>query len=180
MNDEVAARDGQTDAEIQPHDAAGWAEPALGRAQDQSQGQVGDRSDPTADSIVLAATRALLRVESRDAAVEVLHAAVVELGGWVVPADLAHGDAIPIEVSLGIGEPQVVRGGGAATDLRLARHLPTLLGDTVWVAARCDRIAQQVLYATVDPVTGVASSRRDRASPRIGVGRRHRVPAGPG
>ena len=106
---------------------------------------------------MLAATRALLRVDSRDAAVEVLHAAVVELGGWVVPADLAHGDAIPIEVSLGIGEPQVVRGGGAATDLRLARHLPTLLGDTMWVAARCDRVAQQVLYATVDPVTGVAA-----------------------
>ena len=157
MTDEVAARDGHTDMAIQPHDAAGWAEPALGRAQDQAQGRVADRSDPTADSIVLAATRALLRVDSRDEAVGVLHAAVVELGGWVVPADLADGDAIPIEVSLGVGEPQVVRGGGAATDLRLARHLPTLLGDTMWVAARCDRIAQQVLYATVDPVTGVAA-----------------------
>ncbi len=106
---------------------------------------------------MLAATRALLRVDSRDEAVAVLHAAVAELGGWVVPAHQADADSIPVDVSLGIGEPQFVRGGGAATVLRLARHVPTLLSDARSVAARCDRVAQQVLFATVDPVTGVAA-----------------------
>jgi diguanylate cyclase (GGDEF)-like protein len=157
MTDEVAARDSSTDMEIQPHDATGWAEPALGRAQDQVEGRVADRRDLLAESVVLAATRALLRVDSRDEAVGVLHAAVVGLGGWVEPARLADADVIPVEVSLGVGEPRTARGGDAATNLRLARHLPTLVGDTRCVAARCDRIAQQVLYATVDPVTGVSS-----------------------
>jgi diguanylate cyclase (GGDEF)-like protein len=96
-------------------------------------------------------------VDSREEAIGVLQAAVVELGGWVVPDRMADADAIAFDVSLGVGVPQVVRGGDAATDLRLARHLPTLVGDTRWVAARCDRIAQQILYATVDPVTGVAA-----------------------
>ncbi len=64
----------------------------------------------TGEGVVLAATRALLSVRSREEAADVLLTAIRDLAGGVVPARLAeaHRDALPGDVSLGIGDPLLV------------------------------------------------------------------------
>jgi hypothetical protein len=64
--------------------------------------------DPSGNAVALAATRALLNVQTRAEAAQVLHTAVHDLGGAIVPARLAGDDAIPVDVSLGVGEPRLV------------------------------------------------------------------------
>lgn len=130
---------------------------------------VDNDDDPTGDAVALAATRALLKVSSRLEAARVLNTAVNDLGGSLVPARLASETAISVDVSLGVGEPRVVlvldRMGLAS--LRLVRHLPTLVEDALWVAARCDHHQRQSLRATTDALTGVAS--RGEIGLRLGL-----------
>ncbi|WP_220794844.1 hypothetical protein, partial [Nocardioides pelophilus] len=57
------------------------------------------------DAIALAATRALLRALTREEAAQILRTAVDDLGGEVVPARLASDDALPQDISLGVGGP---------------------------------------------------------------------------
>lgn len=126
--------------------------------------------DGTGDAVALAATRALLSVSSREDAAAVLHTAVNDLGGAVVPARLgeANPDATHVDVSLGVGEPQlVVVDAMSVAALRLFSHLPTLVEDAHTAAARCDVGRRHLQRATVDPLTGLAS--RSEIGPRLGA-----------
>jgi diguanylate cyclase (GGDEF)-like protein len=119
----------------------------------------GGSDDPTGDTVALAATRALLKADSREQAARVLRTALTDMGAAVIPARLATGSATSVDVSLGIGEPLVVEVPDP-TDLaalRLAHHLPTLLEDALAAAARSDHHQRQSLRAATDPLTGVAS-----------------------
>lgn len=115
-------------------------------------------ADPTGDATVLAATRALLRALSRDEAALVLRTAVDDLGGAVVPARIATDTAVPVDVSLGVGEPCVVEleAAGPAYE-RVMRHLTALVDDAHAAATRADLSHRQERRATVDVLTGVAT-----------------------
>lgn len=117
-----------------------------------------DPADPTGDSVALAATRALLGVESRADAALVVRTAVRDLGGEVVAARLAPPEAMQVDVSLGDGErTAVVVDRISSAAMRLAHHLPTLVHDALRTAARCDHSRRQAERAARDCLTGVAS-----------------------
>lgn len=120
----------------------------------------GEGEDRRGDAIALAATRALLRSLSREEAAFVLRTAVEDLGGVVVPARLATDDALPIDISLGVGEPSLVEAapGSPSYDV-LSRHLSELVADAHTVANRSDLGHQQERKATVDALTGAATRR---------------------
>ncbi|HWJ08793.1 MAG TPA: GGDEF domain-containing protein [Nocardioides sp.] len=112
------------------------------------------------DTIVLAATRALLRALTREEASAVLRTAVEDLGGRVGPADVASDDTLPLDLSLGVGEPAVVQvAAGSAAYAVLKLHLTGLVDDAHLVANRIDLSQQQARMATVDPLTGAATRR---------------------
>lgn len=130
--------------------------------------QAFDPHDATGNSTALAATRALLKVNDRVEAAQVLRHAITDMGGHVVAARLAGPDAIPVDVSLGVGEPQVVVADPVdPAALRLARHLPMLVEDALASAARSEHHHRQSLRATQDALTGVAS--RGEIGPRLGM-----------
>jgi diguanylate cyclase (GGDEF)-like protein len=114
--------------------------------------------DPRGDAAALAATRALLHAFSRDEVALILRTAVDDLGGAVVPARIATDGALPVDVSLGVGEPAVVEiaSDDPAYD-RLMRHLTALVHDAHAAATRVDLSHRQERRATVDGLTGVAS-----------------------
>lgn len=119
-----------------------------------------DGDNRRGDGIALAATRALLRALTREEAAQILRTAVDDLGGVVVPARLATDDALPQDISLGVGEPAVVEAAaGSPADERLRRHLTELVNDAHTVANRSDLIHHQERVATVDALTGAATRR---------------------
>jgi diguanylate cyclase (GGDEF)-like protein len=119
-------------------------------------------ADPAGDSVALHATRAMLTVSSRAEVALVLHAAINDLGGAVVPARLAGPDSVPVDVSLGVGEPKVVMLVETLhpSSLRIAHHLPLLVEDAKTAAARCDAHDRGSRRASADPLTGLSSRRQ--------------------
>ncbi len=133
---------------------------SLGRA------VLGDH-DPGADAVVLGATRALLRVDTRQQAARVLRRVVEDLGGRVVLARLAGESGLRLDVSLGLGEPRVVIvvDGSSWSRRRLLRYVPSLIEDAQAAADQADRYQRQSLRATMDALTGVAG--RAEIAPRL-------------
>ncbi|MGA8256843.1 MAG: GGDEF domain-containing protein [Nocardioides sp.] len=127
-----------------------------------------DPEPPSAAEILLATVRALLRAGSRSEAAEVLQAAVADLGGEVVPAHKALRSDLPVDVSLGAGEPLMVRlaADPAAADF-LSAHLAALVEDASWAALQCDQHRREMMRASVDTLTRVAS--RVEIGPRLGL-----------
>lgn len=115
--------------------------------------------DDVSDTVSIAMVRALLRTESRQEAARILQAAVRALGGEIVAARQAEDGALPLDVSLGNGEPCTVVPQDALAAARLSAVLPALVEDALATAARCDVYAHQVRHASVDDLTGVASRR---------------------
>jgi hypothetical protein len=105
-------------------------------------------ADLSGDSVALAATRALLSIRRREEASEVLQTVVHDLGGAVVPARLAeaHPGALPIDLSLGCGEPLlVVVPELSIAALQIAHHLPRLQQDALRAAELCDLARHQAV-----------------------------------
>jgi PAS domain S-box-containing protein len=74
--------------------------------------------------------RALLRIRSAAGAAELLQRTVKQLGGTVVAADDAGPDALPIDVSLGVGAPLLVEVARCTVErTQLERVLPRLTED---------------------------------------------------
>ncbi|MFC4785475.1 GGDEF domain-containing protein [Nocardioides sp. MAHUQ-72] len=116
--------------------------------------------DVVAGAVALAAARALLRVDTRTEAAAVLHAAVRDLGGRVVPADGEAAADGGIDVSLGLDESCVaVPADSSAATARRLRQLPTLVQDAEAAATRCDRYQHQANRARTDALTGLAGRR---------------------
>jgi diguanylate cyclase (GGDEF)-like protein len=89
----------------------------------------------------------------------VLRTAIRDLGGRVVRARLAGPDAIPVDVSLGVGEPMVVTilDPVDVSSFRLARQLPALVEDALAAARRCDDGRRQSRRASMVALNGVAT-----------------------
>lgn len=119
-------------------------------------------ADPAGDSVALHAARAMRTASSRAEVALVLHAAINDLGGAVVPARLAGPDAMPVDVALGVGEPKVVvvLEPLDSAHLRIVHHLPLLVEDAKAAAGACDSRDRQSHRDSVDALTGVASRRR--------------------
>jgi diguanylate cyclase (GGDEF)-like protein len=121
------------------------------------------RPEPSPDhalSAVLSATRALLWIQTPADVAAVARDLVSVLGGRVVPARLAAGDAVPVDLSFGAGEPVVpaVPGTGNARVL-LERHLPAFVRDAQRVLELLDHPSRLVHEATIDALTGLANRR---------------------
>jgi diguanylate cyclase (GGDEF)-like protein len=125
--------------------------------------------DREVDLVALAAARSFLRAESRAEVAAGLEAAVEALGGVVVRDGGDRHRALPVDVSLGVGEPRVVLATSPAAFARLAAALPPLVEDAWVAAAKCDRHAREAWRASVDELTGV-SSRRE-ITPRVACAR---------
>ena len=118
----------------------------------------GAEEDASGDAVALAATRALLRALTRDEAAVVLRTAVDDLGAAVVPARIAADTALPVDISLGVGEPTVLEvEPGTAAYARMMRHLTDLVDDAHTAATRSDLSRRQERRATIDVLTGVAT-----------------------
>ncbi len=106
------------------------------------------------------ATRALLMVRSAGDAKKVITATVLALGGHVVPAVSAGLDALPLDLSFGMGEPvvAVVPQEGWARVL-LERHLPALVKDARNALELCSQVERLAGEASIDALTGLADRR---------------------
>jgi diguanylate cyclase (GGDEF)-like protein len=118
---------------------------------------------PSADaavSAVLDATRALLWIESPAAVAAIACGLVKALGGRIVAAADAAEDALPVDVSFGVGRPVVPAAtpSGVARML-LERHLPAFVRDAQRALELFDRPSRLAQDASVDALTGLANRR---------------------
>jgi diguanylate cyclase (GGDEF)-like protein len=119
--------------------------------------------EPSADealAAVLTATRALLWIKTPAEAATVARDLVRVLGGRVIPARLAAGDTVPVDLSFGAGEPVVPAAPqtGVARML-LERHLPAFVRDAQRVLELLDHPSRLAHEATIDALTGLANRR---------------------
>ena len=120
-------------------------------------------AEPAADaalSAVLDATRALLWIESPAAVALIARNLVRVLGGRVVPAADSTADALPVDVSFGVGEPVLPAAAptGVARML-LERHLPAFVRDAQRALELLDRPSRLAQDASIDALTGLANRR---------------------
>jgi GGDEF domain-containing protein len=105
-------------------------------------------------AVVMWATRELLTAGTIQEVVGVVLRAVHALGGAVLPATLEHDTALPLDLTLGIGEPLVpVAASGSTAHTLLQRHLPGLVADARGAA---DRLRGRGTPGD-DPLNGLAT-----------------------
>jgi len=118
------------------------------------------RGDEAALLAVLVATRRLLWVVDVAESVEVLTALVHELGGTTVPARLAGGEGVPLDLSFGCGEPLLPAAEvGSLARRRIECVLPTVMEDArraIMLSRLVDQLAEETLS---DPLTGLLNRR---------------------
>jgi diguanylate cyclase (GGDEF)-like protein len=119
--------------------------------------------EPPADaalSAVLNATRALLWIESPIAVAEIARDLVEMLGGRVIPAADPTEDALPVDLSFGVGEPVLPAAPQAGVArMLLERYLPAFVRDAQRALELLDRPSRLAQDASVDPLTGLANRR---------------------
>jgi diguanylate cyclase (GGDEF)-like protein len=119
---------------------------------------------PSADaalSAVLDATRALLWIEAPAAVAAIARDLVETLGGRVVAAaDATQGEAIPVDVSFGVGRPVLPTAPQAGVAMMLLeRHLPAFVRDAQRALELLERPSRLAQDAAIDPLTGLANRR---------------------
>ena len=108
--------------------------------------------------VIVSTCRALLRAESRGEAAALLQAAIGHLGGEVIPAREAEAADLPVDVSLGVGEPLGVRLPDNESSAQfLIAHVGSVVEDALWAARRSDRHQREAALATEDTVSKVVS-----------------------
>lgn len=117
-------------------------------------------SDSVESEVVSEMLRGLLRVTSASAAVELLHATLRQLGGTVVPVELASGDALPLDVSLGEGPPRLIEVERlSVARVQLERLAPSLVEDArqaVNLLRRRERLQEETM---LDSLTSLGNRR---------------------
>jgi len=111
-------------------------------------------------SAVLDATRALLWIESPAAVAAIARGLVAALGGRIVAAADSTEDALPVDVSFGVGDPVVPAAAPAGVArMMLERHLPAFVRDAQRALELLDRPSRLAQDASIDALTGLANRR---------------------
>ena len=109
---------------------------------------------PDADVVANGVTRQLLHAESATEVRDILLHAVRQLGGTTVLAAHADDDALPVDLSLGAGQPLLPTAvPGSAAHASLERHLPRLVADARRALDLISRAERLSLEATTDGLT---------------------------
>ena len=91
---------------------------------------------------------------------EIARDLVEVLGGRVVPAADSAEDAIPVDVSFGVGEPVLPAAPPAGVArMLLERHLPAFVRDAQRALELLDRPSRLAQDASIDALTGLANRR---------------------
>ena len=130
----VAAKRARADGDV----------PASGTHRQRAYPRLELAQDLEALSAVLAATRALLRTTSPKQVADVVATLVHDLGGGLVPARLADGGAVQVDVSFGLSEPLLPWAEPVSlAAMRLTAELPCFVEDARLVLHRL-RTAQEL------------------------------------
>lgn len=99
------------------------------------------------------ATRAILRARTITAAQNAVLSLAHSLGAAVVPADAAGSDAVPLDLTLDDGPPQLPAAADGYVRELIARYLAPAVSDARMVAQRSLSAEMLVEDATIDPLT---------------------------
>lgn len=120
----------------------------------------GGYDDPLVVRARLGATRALLAATAPGQVAAIVATFVGDLGGRLVPARLGDPDAMPLDVSLGTGEPVLPCAGPVSVaGMRLSAVLPTFVEEARAVLQRLQGDERQTQEAEVDLLTGLLTRR---------------------
>jgi diguanylate cyclase (GGDEF)-like protein len=109
---------------------------------------------------VLDATRALLWLQTAADASAVARDLVSDLGGGTVAALGATSDALPVDLSFGVGEPVLPAAPrSSVARMLLERHLPIFVRDAQRALQLADQASRLTEDASVDALTGLANRR---------------------
>lgn len=113
-----------------------------------------------APSVVLNATRALLWIETAADASAVARELVEDLGGVTVAALASTDDALPVDLSFGVGEPVLPAAPrSSVARMLLERHLPIFVRDAQRALELADQTSRLTVDASIDSLTGLANRR---------------------
>jgi diguanylate cyclase (GGDEF)-like protein len=113
-----------------------------------------------APSVVLNATRALLWIETAADASAVARELVEDLGGVTVAALAPTDDALPVDLSFGVGEPVLPAAPrSSVARMLLERHLPIFVRDAQRALELADQTSRLTVDASIDSLTGLANRR---------------------
>ena len=108
----------------------------------------------------LEATRALLTASSAEQVAAIVATHDRDLGGGLVPARLAVRNALPLDVSFGLGEPVLPWAEPVSiAEMRLSAVLPHVVEDARGVLQRLQAGQRQAQEAELDQLTGLLTRR---------------------
>ena len=111
-------------------------------------------------SVVLNATRALLWIETAADASAVARDLVEDLGGVTVAVLASTDDALPVDLSFGVGEPVLPAAPrSSVARMLLERHLPIFVRDAQRALELADQTSRLTVDASIDSLTGLANRR---------------------
>jgi len=111
-------------------------------------------------SVVLNATRALLWIETAADASAVARDLVEDLGGVTVAALASTDDALPVDLSFGVGEPVLPAAPrSSVARMLLERQLPIFVRDAQRALELADQTSRLTVDASIDSLTGLANRR---------------------
>ncbi|MFN8169045.1 MAG: GGDEF domain-containing protein [Candidatus Nanopelagicales bacterium] len=116
-----------------------------------------DVDEATALRAAYRATRAILRAPDAASAQRELLSLCRDLGIEVVPGEVEHHEALPLDLSLGEGDPVVPVGHDRAQRLVLERYVVPAVADARLVVERSRRTRHLAERASVDALTGAWS-----------------------
>ena len=144
----TASAVGLTGAPLTKHLASSDGADPMAHAMPSSQ------APPDADAIVNGATRQLLHAESAAEVRDVLLSAVHQLGGTTVVGDQADDAALPVDLTLGAGDPLLPTAEPSSiARMHLERFLPGLVADARQALDARARTEQLSREATIDHLT---------------------------
>lgn len=110
--------------------------------------------------VVYRATRALLRIRTAEQGVGIIISLIKDLGGSAAPERLADPDAIPLDISLGEGEPLLPTAPeGSDARRAIAEFLPPMVDDARVALELTRGVERLARDAGVDALTGLPDRR---------------------